>query len=91
MQDRSTQELEWELSACTQLHTFLENNRDDMQEQSVSELLRNHMLEKNLSRTDVIAASGLNDIYAHQIFSGRRKPSRDKLLCICFGYIKLMF
>ena len=27
----------------------------------------------------------LNEIYAHQIFSGKRNPSRDKLICLCFG------
>lgn len=24
-------------------------------------------------------------IEAHQILSGKRRPSRDKLLCLCFG------
>ena len=56
-----------------------------MHEQSVSELLKTFMDEKGLSRTQVIAASGMNDIYGHQIFSGKRRPSRDKLLCLCFG------
>jgi hypothetical protein len=27
----------------------------------------------------------MNEIYAYQIFSGKRKPSRDKLLCLCRG------
>jgi len=85
MLDRTTQELEKELSSCAQLHTFLENNQENMKEQSISDILRAYMTEKGLSRTDVISASGLNDIYAHQIFSGKRKPSREKLLCICFG------
>ena len=25
------------------------------------------------------------EIYLHQIFAGRRKPSRNRLLCLCFG------
>ena len=25
------------------------------------------------------------EIYLHQIFAGRRKPSRNRLLCICYG------
>ena len=24
-------------------------------------------------------------MYLHQVFSGRRKPSRDRLLCLCIG------
>jgi len=85
MYDKITQELEKELSSCAQLHAFLEKNLESMQERSVADLLRIRMEEKGLSRTEVIAASDLNDIYAHQIFSGKRTPSRDKLLCICFG------
>lgn len=52
---------------------------------SVLEQLQHYLGEKNLSRSEVIARSGLNDIYAHQILSGKRRPSRDKLLCLCFG------
>ena len=29
--------------------------------------------------------SGMSDIYLHQIFSGRRNPSRSRLLCLCIG------
>ena len=29
--------------------------------------------------------SGISEVYLHQVFSGRRKPSRDRLLCICIG------
>ena len=27
----------------------------------------------------------MSDIYLHQIFSGRRNPSRSRLLCLCIG------
>ena len=27
----------------------------------------------------------MSEVYLHQVFSGRRKPSRDRLLCICIG------
>ncbi len=85
MHDRTTMDLEKELSSCAQLHSFLESNALSMKEESVSELLKKHMDEKGVSRTEVIAGSGLNDIYAHQILAGKRRPSRDKLLCLCFG------
>lgn len=85
MQDRTTKDLEKELSSCAQLHTFLESNKLSSKEESVSELLKKYMEEKGVTRADVIAGSGLNDIYAHQILAGKRRPSRDKLLCLCFG------
>ena len=27
----------------------------------------------------------MSEIYLHQVFSGRRNPSRDRLLCLCIG------
>ena len=85
MQERSTKDLEKELSACEEISEFLTQNQEHMHSVSVSERLRCCLEEKSLSRSDVIARCGLNDIYAHQILSVKRRPSRDKLLCLCFG------
>lgn len=85
MRDRITDELEKELSSCAQLHAFLEKNQDQMKTDTLHERLRAIMEEKGLSRTAVIGESGLNEIYAYQIFAGKRFPSRDKLLCLCFA------
>ena len=27
----------------------------------------------------------MSEVYLHQVFSGRRNPSRSRLLCLCFG------
>ena len=27
----------------------------------------------------------MSEIYLHQIFAGRRTPSRNRLLCLCYG------
>lgn len=59
MQERSTKELEKELSACEEISDFLEQNREHMHSASVSEQLRCYMEEKSLSRSDVIARCGL--------------------------------
>jgi hypothetical protein len=34
----------------------------------------------------VIAKSGIQRAYGHQIFSGLRRPSRDKVIMIAFGF-----
>lgn len=85
MQVRNTKDLEQKLAVCAQVEQYLDENADQMLDCSVSEYLAQLLNERGLKRTDVINASGLNDIYAHQIFSGKRTPSRDKLLCLCFG------
>lgn len=85
MQVRNTTDLEQELAVCAQVGQYLDENAGQMLEGTVAEYLLRLLDERGLKRTDVIGASGLNDIYAHQIFSGKRTPSRDKLLCLCFG------
>ena len=29
--------------------------------------------------------AGISEIYLHQIFAGRRNPSRNRLICLCYG------
>lgn len=85
MQVRNTKDLEQDLATCAQVEQYLDENADQMLDHSVAEYLTRLLKERGLKRADVISASGLNDIYTHQIFSGKRTPSRDKLLCLCFG------
>ena len=52
---------------------------------NVAELL-NHLFEKkNISKAALAKQSGMSEIYLHQIFAGRRNPSRNRLLCLCYG------
>ena len=46
----------------------------------------NLLLEKKgLSKADVIRTSGLDEAYLYEIFKGKKKPSRDKLILLAFG------
>lgn len=42
--------------------------------------------EKGVRRSDVIRRSALNETFGYQIFSGDRKPSRNKALQLAFGF-----
>ena len=42
-------------------------------------------MQKGRRKADVIHGSQLDRNYAYQIFSGTRKPTRDKLLALGFG------
>lgn len=57
---------------------------------TLSEYLNALIESKNLKKVDVIFQSGLERSYAYQIFSGKKIPSRDKLLILAFG-MKLTF
>ena len=41
--------------------------------------------KKNISKAALAKQSGMSEIYLHQIFAGRRNPSRNRLLCLCYG------
>ena len=38
-----------------------------------------------MAKTTLAKSSGISEVYLHQVFSGRRCPSRNRLLCLCFG------
>ena len=40
---------------------------------------------KDLTKAELARRSGISEAYLHQVFAGRRNPSRDRLLCICVG------
>jgi len=60
-------------------------NESEFIEVNLSEYLEQVLTEKNLKKAEVIEASGLAREYAYQIFSGKKLPSRKKLLQICIG------
>ena len=85
MQEKTTTQLEQELSSCASFHEYLSQNPCVTSNQDVSQLLSKLQQEKGLQRAELIARSGVNDIYVHQILSGKRHPSRNKLLCLAIA------
>ena len=41
--------------------------------------------KKDISKAALARRAGISEVYLHQVFSGRRNPSRDRLVCICVG------
>jgi len=64
---------------------FLTKNQENMLTMSLSEYLAFQLYQKDLRVADVIRDSGLTKSYVHQIFNGKKQPSRDKLIAIAFG------
>lgn len=40
---------------------------------------------RSMSKAELARRSGVSSVYLHQVFAGRRMPSRDRLLCLCLG------
>ena len=85
MPKKTTTNLENELRSCDTLENFLKVNRDELSTASLAEQIQTLIASKALTRSDVVKASNLNEVYAYQIISGARRPSRDKLLCLCIA------
>ena len=83
--NKQTAELLHELQQAHQLETYFTVNKEEISSISLKDFLENMLFNKNLSKVDVIKKSGLYPIYAYQIFAGKKKPSRNKLLSLCFG------
>jgi len=67
------------------LENYFKSNKDYLIDCSLPDHLNTLLEEKELTKAAVIKNSELNEIYGYQIFSGKRKPSRDKLMMLCIG------
>lgn len=81
----STEELNHQIEEATNIEDFLNANREYMLSGSLSQHLTALLAEKKISKADVVRGSLLDRAYVYQIFSGERRPSRDKLLALSFG------
>jgi len=54
-------------------------------ERNLPEYLQQLLHEKGLSRPKVIAEAGLNATYGYDIFTGKKHPSREKVLPLAFA------
>ena len=82
---KNTDNLQQELMEAPTLDQFLSENQDNFTRESVCELLEKLMKKRKMSKAVLARLSGMSEVYLHQVFAGRRNPSRDRLLCICVG------
>ena len=85
MKKKNTDGLQQELMDSPDLTLFLSQNQEQFVNKSVYELLNHLFEEKNISKAALAKKAGMSEIYLHQIFAGRRNPSRNRLLCLCYG------
>lgn len=85
MKAKSTDDLKHELMSEDNLDCFLSDNQPYFINRSVTELLTELYEKKCISKAELARRAGMSEVYLHQVFSGRRKPSRDKMLCLCIG------
>lgn len=82
---KDTNGLIQELMETPNLDQFLSESRDNFQSGSIQALLNRLFLKRNISKAALAKQSGMSEVYLHQVFAGRRNPSRDRLIGLCFG------
>lgn len=74
METKTTEELNHEIKAATDIEDYLRENREHMLTVSLPRYLRELLAQKGLSRAQVVRGSLLDRAYVYQIFSGENPP-----------------
>lgn len=85
MNEKNTDALQQELMSTNNLDRFLTENDASFRDVPLQEAIQRIFDEKGMSKAQLAKQSGISEVYLHQLFSGRRFPSRSRLLCLCFG------
>ena len=75
-----------ELFKAPNLISFIERNADEFQAPQFYEYLSELCREMDLVPERVIKQASIERTYGHQLFNGTRKPSRDKVIQLAFGF-----
>lgn len=82
---KPTDKLMEALNASSNIDHYLKDAEDYLIDSPLFTYLNQLTDEKNIKKSQAIKNAELNEIYGYQIFSGKRFPSRDKLIALAFG------
>lgn len=85
MLEKTTDDLQQELMKTEDLDRFLQENQDSFRMQTVSEIAQEIFSRRGHNKSGVARRAGMSEVYLYQIFSGRRNPTRNKVVCLCIG------
>jgi hypothetical protein len=86
MKEGTTSALLRRLFRSTDLDLFMERHAGEMQTPAFHAHVTNLCAEFGLVAEQVIKHAGIERTYGHQLFNGTRKPSRDKVIQLAFGF-----
>lgn len=82
---KPTDELLKNLQNAPSFDDYLNENSDNLLFDSLTDWIEYHLLRKGLKKADVIRRSGIVRTFGYQVINGKRHPSRDTLIMLCFG------
>lgn len=83
--NKPTNDLYKELNKAPHIDKYLKDNDEFLINTTLCDYLCEKFTKKNISKSSVLKNADINEIYGYQILSGKRFPSRNKLICICIG------
>ena len=83
--NKNTDDLQQELMAAEDLNQFIADNEDRFLRENVAEAVAELFDKKSVSKANLAKKAGMSEVYLHQVFAGYRNPTRNRLLCLCFG------
>lgn len=83
MKEKSTDDLGQELMSQPNLDQYITENETYFADVDISAFLTSLYEICGLSKAELARRAEMSEVYLHQVFSGRRRPSRDRLLCLC--------
>ncbi len=83
---KNTEQLENELATASNVQNFLDDNKENFKNFTLAEYLNKLLAEKNLSKTEVIKNSQLDQTYVYRVFSGvTKKPARQNVIALALA------
>ena len=88
---KQTDDLRQELMESADLDRFLCKNEGSFEAEECGVMLERLLESRGYSKAELARRAAMSTVYLYQILSGRRKPSRDRLICLCFGMFAVFF
>lgn len=85
MNNEKTENLINELKESTSVYHYISKYDTEFPEISFRKYVDLIIQKKKLKKSKIIKSACLHRTYAYQIFSGKKKPSRDKVIMLSFG------
>lgn len=73
------------LDTSSNINEYIDKYENELIDMNFKEYINKLAEEKNCSIPDIIKQGEMNESYCYQLFKGIRKPSRDKIIQLCFG------
>ncbi len=85
LENEKTENLMDELRDSSNVYSYISKYNTDFPNISFIDFIALVIEKKHLKKSQVVKATGLQRNYAYQLMSGKKNPSRDKVLTFAFG------